>query len=174
MTGSSSEATNPVLAAALGYVARGWAVFPLHTWREGRCSCSKEACDHPAKHPRTKHGVKDASTDPEVVRSWWARWPDANVGIATGAVSGFFALDIDPRHGGPASLEAWESEHGALPQTLESETGGGGSHKLFHHPGLSVKNRTNLAPGVDVRSDGGYIVAPPSLHPSGRRYQWKR
>ena len=172
--GRPSVPGNDLRDAALSYAARGWHVFPLHTWRDGRCSCRRSACDSPAKHPRTTHGLKEASIDPPTIRAWWSRWPDANIGIATGAVSGFFALDIDPRHGGPASLEAWEREHGPLPRTLESETGGGGSHKLFLHPGFPVKNRTNFAPGIDVRGDGGYIDAPPSLHCSGGRYRWMR
>jgi hypothetical protein len=131
-------------------------------------------CDSPAKHPRTDHGLKDASTDSATIHKWWSRWPDANVAIVTGKASGVIALDIDPRHQGIDSLATWEQQHGAFPPTLESETGGGGLHKLFLHPGFPVKNRINLARGVDVRGDGGYIVAPPSIHSSGRRYRWIR
>jgi hypothetical protein len=159
---------------ALGYAARGWHVFPLHTWRDGRCSCGNGGCPRPAKHPRTRHGLKEASIDSATIHAWWTRWPDANIAIATGAVSGIVVIDIDPRHGGPTSLEAWERDNGPLPRTLETETGGGGSHKVFLHPGFPVKNRTNLVPGVDVRGDGGYIVVPPSVHCSGGRYRWKR
>lgn len=165
---------NPLLMAALTYASRGWAVFPVHTWIRGRCSCGDAECDRPAKHPWTNHGLKDASKEPETIRAWWVRSPDANVAIATGEVSGIIAIDVDPRHGGDASLEAWERAHGPMPLTIESETGGGGRHLLFRHPGYRVRNRINVVAGIDVRGDGGYIVAPPSLHPSGRRYRWTR
>jgi hypothetical protein len=107
---------------------------------------------------------------PEEFR-WWAECPDANVGIVTGATSGVFALDEDPRHGGHVSLAALEREHGHLPVTVQSRTGGGGRHLLFACPRTAtpIRNRVNLARGLDVRADGGYIVAPPS---NGDRYAW--
>jgi hypothetical protein len=84
--------------AALGYAARGWAVFPLHTPRQGDpggCSCgaAHERAKDAGKHPRTRHGLTQASSDPVQVRSWWTRWPDANIGLATGVV--FDVLDVD-------------------------------------------------------------------------------
>jgi len=126
------------------------------------------------KHPRTEHGLKDATIDEATIFGWWRRWPGANVGIVTGMASGLLVLDIDPRHGGVESLALLEREHGSLPETAEVSTGGGGRHILFLHPGFRVKNRANMMPGVDVRGDDGYIVAPPSLHASGRRYEWRR
>jgi len=108
----------------------------------------------------------------EQVQRWWRRWPDANVGIVTGAVSGLVVLDVDPRHGGEESLAALEAEHGALPRTVESLTGGGGQHLYFRHPGASVPSRP-IAPGLDLKGDGGLVVSPPSGHVSGRAYAWE-
>jgi hypothetical protein len=140
--------------------------------RDGQCSCGDPACTSPGKHPRTEHGVKDATTDEATIRGWWDRWPDANVGIATGRASGLVVVDVDPRNGGDDSLDALERQHGKLPQTVEALTGGGGRHLFFAHPGGHIKNRV-LARGVDLKADGGYIVAPPSLHASGRTYEWE-
>ena len=89
-----------------------------------------------------------------------------------GAVSGLWALDVDLDHGGEASLHELEAELGELPRTIESITGGGGRHLLFNHPGYPIKNRVAVRPGLDIRGDGGLIIAPPSIHPSGRRYAW--
>jgi hypothetical protein len=162
-----------VLDAALKYARRGWRVLPVHSIRAGCCTCSHPDCKSSGKHPRTAHGASDATTDPAIIMEWWRRWPDVNVGIATGAASGFVALDIDPRHGGDDSLADLERRHGPLPETIESLTGGGGRHILLAHPGTRVPNKAGLAAGLDVRGDGGYIVAPPSLHTSGQRYTWE-
>ncbi len=158
--------------AALTYAARGWAVFPLHTPAGDGCSCGNPDCEHAGKHPRTQHGFLDATTDEEAIREWWTRWPDANIGIATGAVSGLVVIDIDPRHGGNETLVDLAHQYGALPNTIESITGGGGRHIFFAHPGGHVKSR-NLALGIDIKGDAGYIVAPSSLHVSGNRYEWE-
>jgi hypothetical protein len=118
--------------------------------------------------------VKDATTEATTIRAWWTVHPDANVGIATGAASGLVVLDVDPRHGGNESLAALEREHGMIPATLASKTGGGGRHIFFAHPGVPIRNAVCLAPGLDVRGDGGYVAAPPSTHASGRLYIWER
>jgi len=144
----------------------------LHSIKNGRCTCGKPDCSSPGKHPRTPSGVKDASKDVNVIRHWWHEWPNANVGIATGATSGFFVLDVDGEEG-EKSLRELEKQHGALPETVESITGGGGRHLFFRWPGRAIKNKVALAPGLDIRADGGYIVAPPSYHVSGRQYVWK-
>jgi len=103
---------------------------------------------------------------------WFERWPDANVGIVTGRISGLVVVDVDTRHGGPASVAEAEAAHGPLPPTVEAATGGGGRHLYYAHPAATVANRVAIRPGIDVRGDGGCVVAPPSLHPSGHRYAW--
>ena len=158
--------------AAVGYASSGWAVFPLHTVTDGRCSCGKLDCSTAGKHPRTRHGLKDATRDIVQIRAWWSAHPDSNIGVATGAVSGIVVLDVDVGDGkdGLLSLEHLEGEHGPLPETVESHTGGGGRHFFFRHPGEPIKNRVGIYPGIDIRADGGYVVAPPSIHASGQRY----
>lgn len=164
------------LANALEYAARGWRVFPLHSVADGRCSCGLRDCRDAGKHPRTEHGLHDACLDPSRITWWFAKWPDANLGIAAGATSGLVVLDIDPRHDGDESLAELQRRHGNLPATAEVLTGGGGRHLYFAHPGdgARLRNRAGLAglAGLDVRGDGGYVVAPPSLHASGQRYAW--
>jgi len=84
-------------------------------------------------------------------------------------------IDIDPRHGGLESMRALLDEHGPLPDGPRVRTGSGGWHLLFSSPAATVKNSVNrVGPGIDVRSDGGYVIAPPSLHPVGRRYEWTK
>jgi hypothetical protein len=165
------------LAAALGYAARGWYVLPLHSILgslDRRCSCGDGECRSPAKHPLTQNGRLDSTRDGTVIRDWWKRWPAANVGIDTGR-SALVVLDVDPRHDGVASFELLREKLGASTfHTLTHLTGGGGSHYLFQAT-LSrvarIASRANaLGAGCDVKSGGGYIVAPPSLHISGRQY----
>lgn len=119
--------------------------------------------------------MKDASTDEATIRGWWERWPEANVGIRTGKESKVVVIDLDRRHGGEESLKGLEERYGTLPETVSARTGGGGLHLFFAHPGGTVKNKVQVAglPGLDVRGDGGYIVAPPSKHVSGTRYEWQ-
>ncbi len=161
---------------ALSYAARGWAVLPVHTpLAQGGCSCQQDCGSSAGKHPRTRHGLKEASRSPDQVWRWWRRWPDANVGVCTGRASGLVVLDVDVRHRGEASLETLEATYDRLPPTLTAYSGGGGRHLYFQHPGGHIPNGTQLGglSGLDVRGDGGYIVAPPSLHQSGQSYRWK-
>lgn len=159
--------------AALAYVERfGWAGLPVHSVKDGLCTCGKPDCSNPGKHPLTRNGVRDASKDPATIARWWHRWPWANVGIATGAVSAFFVLDIDGEQGAE-SLRELEQKNGKLPETVEQLTGGGGRHILFRQPDFTVANKVRLASGIDIRGDGGYIVAAPSGHISGRAYNWE-
>lgn len=146
--------------AALDYLQRGWSVIPV-----------RERDKRPAV-PWKVYQSKRVSE--KTLRDWFRRSPNYNVAIVTGALSRLIVLDIDPRHGGNASLKKLESRHGPLPETLESVTGGGGRHLYFTHPGGEIRNRTNIEPGIDLRGDGGCIVAPPSVHPSGMRYRWKK
>lgn len=159
---------------AIEYADRGWKVFPLHTTKNAACSCGNPKCTSAAKHPRIKEWQKDCSNQSGVIKDWWSKWPDANIGLATGSASGFFVLDIDPRHGGKESLQDLVKKNGIFPKTLVSNTGGGGYHLLFKEPSIKVTNRTNVLPGIDVRGEGGYIVAPPSFHQSGMQYSWTK
>lgn len=159
--------------AAEWYGLKGYPIFPLHSADGGRCSCGRAACEAPGKHPRIVQWPGNATTLKEMIRSWWRRWPEANIGLVTGEPSGLVVLDVDPRHGGQVSLDELEGRFGELPASAEVETGGGGRHLLFKHPGHSIPNSAGvLGPGLDVRGDGGYIVAPPSMHASGRTYAW--
>jgi hypothetical protein len=148
-----------VRAAALAYAALGWSVLPIE--------------------PRGKRPLvpwlewQQRRADADEIDGWFRRRPDANVGIVTGRVSGLVVVDVDPRHDGAASLDRALAEHDPLPRTVEAETGGGGRHLYFAHPGVPVHNRVGILPGIDLRADGGCVVAPPSLHPGGRRYRWK-
>jgi len=168
------------LKTALAYAKRGWLVVPLHNPKQGKCSCRKQACSSPGKHPRTEHGLKDGSKDARLIEQWFARWPDANVGILTGQESGLVILDVDGE-AGKESLKALTACHGALPKTLcvrTGRTGGDGKRKGCHYyfrapMGATIRNSTGiLGKGLDIRADGGYVVAPPSLHPSGLLYEW--
>ena len=165
--------STPLPDAALAYAGRGWPVLPVYSLRDGLCTCGQPDCSSSGKHPRTLHGVKDATTDEATIREWWSKWPDANIGVATGEASGLLVLDIDPRNGGADSLADLEQREGPLPATVETLTGGGGRHLLFAHaPGASISCRANLWPGIDIRANGGYIVAPPSHHLNGTSYRW--
>lgn len=168
------------LEAALRWAALGWKVFPVHTpvfpgdGGTASCTCSSgAACQRIGKHPRIVNGFKAATADPAQIEAWWTRWPDANIGVATGAASGFVAIDEDPRNGGDDTLRELESKHGKLPHTVEQLTGGGGRHLCFAHPGVYVKSRCGVLPGIDVKADGGYIVVEPSLHKNGHRYAFE-
>lgn len=173
----------PLLATALAYARRGWRVFPVHSVEitdagEVWCSCGRPNCGDKGKHPRTKRGVRDASVDESTIRTWWTDWPNANIALATGAESGVVAVDVDPRHGGDVTLANLERDHAPIPPTVEGATGGGGRHIIFQHPGPGLlrnqQNRKNgqEPDGIDLKTDGGYIVLPPSLHKSDRRYEW--
>jgi hypothetical protein len=168
------NATPDMADIALAYASIGIPVFPVWPAMPRQkdsddlvCGCFRLNCDSPAKHPIGRlapHGVSDATTDAARVHHWWSCRPDANIGAATGSLVG---IDIDPRHGGtPATL-------GSLPATWRAATGGGGTH-LFFRATSEVRNSAGLlAPGIDIRGAGGYVVLPPSLHISGRRYAWE-
>ena len=91
-----------LLDAALSYAACGWQVFPCHTPTGAGCSC-RRACGRIGKHPRTRNGLKDATTSQTTIRQWWKQWPQANIAVATGTVSGLVVLDEDTYKGGDTS-----------------------------------------------------------------------
>lgn len=170
---------NPFLDSALRYSDNGWRVFPLHGIVNGQCTCGLK-CDSPGKHPRVKwHDEK--TTDPDVITAWWTKWPDSNIGIATGPESDLWVVDVDNKRSievgnrlvgiGDHSIAELESEHEPLPEGRYVETGGGGRHYYFSFGAGCAGNRASVRPGVDVRGDGGYVVAPPSVHVSGHQYR---
>ena len=162
-----------MLEHALEYAALGMRVLPLHRiMPDGTCSCGLAGCASPGKHPMTRTGVKSATTDEAMIRRWWEAAPDANIGIATGAESGIFVIDVDEKSGGYDSLAELCAKYGEINGTWYAETGGGGLHFYFSHPGGAVKNKVGVMRGIDIRGDGGYVVAPPSNHKSGRPYKW--
>lgn len=145
---------SPLLAAAREWAAKGIPVFPVR-----------------GKIPRTSNGVKDATTDEARIEAWWGEAPNAGIGGATGEACGFWVLDVDGDTG-RASLAQLEAQHGNLPETLTCRTGGGGEHRWFLMPqDRPVGNRASFRPSLDVRGTGGYVVLPPSPHPSGQRYE---
>lgn len=146
---------------AIKYAEMGLAVFPVRQ----------------NKAPFTPHGCKDAKKDKRAIKNWWSRYPDANIGIATGSISGgiiVIDIDIDEDKGiyGDDSLRTWENENGELPETWRAITGRGGYH-IYYRSDEKIKNTTNLYPGIDIRGEGGYVIAPPSIHLNGNYYRWE-
>ena len=144
-----------LLQTALSLASRGLHVFP---------------CRPRDKQPAVCNGVKRATTDQDVITGWW-RSTEYNIGLATGALSRVFVVDIDGADA-EAELAKLEQQHDALPHTVESLTARG-RHVYFAWPDRPVRNSAGkIAPGIDVRGDGGYVLAPPSVHPSGKEYCW--
>jgi hypothetical protein len=155
-----------LLRGALVYAARGVLVFP---------------CEAQGKRPLTAEGFFEATTDEESIRGWWGRWPNANVAIPTGERSGLLVLDVDAGEG-TDSVALLELSCGQSPKTARAATGGGGVHLYFKYPspeelmsaGLYTREVRNsqglLGDGLDVRGEGGYVVAPPSI--TRRAYRW--
>lgn len=151
------------LEHALYYAKRGWRVAPI---RPG------------TKHPRIDRWQDKATTDEAIIRTWWSRFPTDGVSIVTGERSQLVVVDVDPAHGGDETLADLEHEHGALPETVEALTGGGGRHLYFRMPDGVPYPRNDqagiaLGPGLDIRGDGGQVVAPPTVHPNGQPYSWE-
>ena len=166
----------PVIEYALRYAARGMAIFPCHTvvGEDRACTCVKgKDCPNAGKHPHVFGGVKEATTDRSRITEWWSRWPNANVGIACGEISGIVVIDVDKKNGGLDSITSLERLRGeGLPRTHRVNTGGGGYHLFFKYPSGGCRNRNRWLQGVDVRANGYYVIAPPSRHVSGLAYAW--
>jgi putative DNA primase/helicase len=165
-----------VLARALEYASQGLPVLPMHSCKDGVCSCHKgKRCDRPGKHPLSANGVKDATTKRSLIKKWFTQWPTANVGIAPGAKAGILVLDVDPRNRGGETFATLEQELGKLPETVTAFTGGSGFHLVFKHPEFLVRKDSSgkvLGAGVDILTDGSIMIAPPSRHASGKKYGW--
>lgn len=171
--------TPSTLDYAQNYASLGMRVFPLHYVNvHGSCSCGGPNINpkcKPAKHPfyrLTPHGHLDASDDPEKLREWFDGKP-YNIGLATGLSSGIFVLDRDDKDGGHLSLERLEATNSKLPQTLTQKTGNG-AHYVFRMPADTIIRNSvkSIAPGLDIRGEGGYVVAAPSVHQNGNSYTW--
>ncbi len=161
-----------LLTAALDYARKGFRVFPLHSVDDhGRCSCGKQGCGSPGKHPRNYNGLKGATTDETQIVKWWKKWPDANIGIRTG--KGLFVLDVDEDEG-EDSIRELEEKYWKLPETWECLTGRGRHIYLQSPTDKYIKSsRSLIGNKLDVRCEGGYVVAPPSRHYFGNRYEWE-
>lgn len=170
-----------MLTAALWYAQQGVPVLPLNWPVEQAmhyvCACGDPSCSSPAKHPRgdlVPHGKDDASTDPDVIRRWWTKYPRANIGLRTGVV--FDALDLD----GLAGTDAYEQIVRAFGEDLASlaivQTGrpDGGLHHYCRPAGHKsfTGGKNGIPKGLDCRGQGGYVVAVPSMYITGKRYQW--
>jgi hypothetical protein len=154
-----------MLNAAVYCASRGWPIFPIHTPIDGgRCSCGKDCGKQCGKHPRTAHGLDDASIDLDQIREWWARWPSANIAVRTGVICDMFDIDNDDQLDGTADMPVIHLPGGPVVRT------GQGWHYYFAPTGLG--NRTRFTEHCDWRGQGGYSILPPSLHRSGRRYEW--
>lgn len=160
---------------ALSYAERGFAIFPIYGIQEvdGKfvCDCEKirkKKCENPGKHPLTPRGFLEATTNLSTIKALWDKWPNANIGMATGEISGVVVIDID----GPEGVVSLSDK--TLPATLTAASGraDGGIHYYFQWPGFKVKNAVKLLDGVDIRADGGYIILPGSRHSSGNYYKW--
>ncbi len=151
------------VGAALEYAERGWHVFPVHGLRsDGRCDCGKRNCPSIAKHPLIRNWTREATTDSDRIIEWWELYPTANVGITTGQASHIAVLDVDDSD----ALGGWSSK------TLTAKTPRG-FHLYYQLNGAPAKNSAGkLGPKLDVRGEGGYIVAPPSIHASRDHYFW--
>lgn len=153
---------NTMMQAALEYAQRGLSVFPLKPMD---------------KSPATTHGYKDATNDANQIKDWWGKFPNHNVGIATGAMSaniGVIDIDFDENEGkdGYEYLRSWEKEHGKLPETWTVSTARGGQHLYYRFIGDVPRNSTNEKLAVDFRGNGGYVMAPPSIHQNGKTVFW--
>lgn len=153
---SSSLLLSPLGEAALRMASKGFMVFP---------------CQEAGKAPATRNGLLDAKRDAEAIRKCWSKNPHLNVAVRTGKPSNIVVLDVDGEEGWD-SLHRLEDEHRELPTTASVTTPRGGQHFYFRHPGVEVKNTAGFpAAGLDVRGDGGYVLAPPSAGPGGRAYE---
>lgn len=148
-----------------------WHIHPIYQWTENGCSCGRD-CTSPGKHPRTRHGLKDATSNPDEQQRWLLKWPNASWAVRTGPESNLVVVDVDPDKGGEATWDELVNRHGFV-HTVTARTGSGGWHYYFQYPTtIEVKNgRDVLGPGVDIRGNNGYVLLPGSTHPKGA-YEW--
>lgn len=154
-----------------------WSVFPSFGIdpTTNRCLCGNAFCSSPGKHPMVPWR-EVATSDPVQIEQWWTQWPEANIGLVTGCASGVNVVDTDlkPDVDGEEVLRELAGKHdGLLPDTVEVLTGGGGHHRYYRCNGHAITNANQFPKGIDTRGDGGYVIAPPSRHVSGRCYEWE-
>lgn len=165
------EYGNVKLKAALGYADMGYYVIPLHNPQsDGKCSCGDSECKKVGKHPRIGDWNNKCTTDAGIINKWWTDWTDANIGIVAGK-SGLVVVDVDERHGGYKSFR-YLKDKGDLGQHLTSLTGNG-LQLIYKKNGMSFKNAQNVLPGIDIKGDNRFFVAPPSLHVNGKQYKFQ-
>jgi hypothetical protein len=176
MPNALTDATSQISRALFYAQKMGWPVLPIFEIEDGCCAYSLgKKCSHPGQHPRTAHGVHDATSDPSIIRAWWGKWSNANIGVATGCKSGIVVIDVDPRNGSHETGKVLLEQLGRLPRSIKSRSGGGGTHYIFKYPDFTVHRDSNaklLGPGFDLLSDGSYFIAPNSTHRSGKKYYW--
>jgi putative DNA primase/helicase len=172
--GTDETRTDSLAEAAERYAKMGIPVFPVfEPTASGGCSCGDDGCSSRGKHPRIGRGHNAASRDLRKVRDWWTRWPNANVGLRTGPEAGIWVLDIDTKDGAVTLAQIIEL-YGPFEGVETATTGSGGTHVYFAWSGHPIGCSVGVLTGVDVRGEGGYVVAPPSLHVSGGRYEWRQ
>lgn len=151
----------------------GWRVFPVHSIANNICTCGNTLCKSPGKHPKLADWQSKASSNPADIEALFLHFPQSNIGIVTGETSGIIVLDVDAKNRGVESLATLEEKYGALPDTPQCLSGGGGVHYYFKYPNFRVQNLVGIESGIDIRGDGGFIVAPESKHISGKSYEWE-
>lgn len=153
-----------LLTAALAYAREGWPVLIIWWIKGGKCACGNAHCQNPGKHPITKNGVKDATTDLQVIRRWLRKYPSAN--IASPLVEGLSVIDVDGDKGKASAERIGLREF----KTAKVITGRG-YHK---YAAVSLKTKIGALAGLDIKSGGsnGYVILPPSRHHSGTYYRW--
>jgi len=169
--------TGTMLDAALEYAAAGLPVVPLHGIRDdGNCTCGEASCKSPGKHPRTRHGLSEATTQVARIRKWWGKnqWPNASIAGVGGT---YLCLDVDVKTGGDKSLSELIQDNAPLPETAIAETGihegQRGRHYWFKVPeDRHPASKISIRKGIDIRCARGYAVLPPSPHASGVNYAW--
>ena len=163
---------NELLDAAINYSCKSFRIFPLHSVDDqGRCSCGSQNCDSPGKHPRNYNGLEGASSDEIQILKWWKKFPDSNMGIRTG--KGLLVLDVDGDEGEGSLYEIVE-KHGKVPDTWEVLTGQGRHIYLQSPTDRYIRSSSSqIGSKLDVRCDGGYVIAPPSRHYFGNIYEWE-
>lgn len=169
------ETENQLVADALKYAQFGFLVFPVHTVKDGKCTCGKDDCSSPAKHPRTVRGLKQASKDLNFVKNLFGNfnYRSANIAIRTGKESNLVVVDVDSTKGGRI-----EDLYNFVPKEILEKTlwikTGGGFHLYFAFPQtVEIRNSTSkLGNKIDIRGEGNYVVAPPSMHISGKHYEF--